>query len=69
VNRAFGLSGLVAEGIISCYHYSPTRRSSGTPQKRGAPQLYVEAVEKPIFHPEIVVKMAKNFLRHLHFIN
>ena len=23
-----------------------TRRSSGTPQKRGAPQLYVDAVEK-----------------------
>jgi hypothetical protein len=34
-----------------------------------APQLHVEAVEKPIFHPEIVVKMAQDFLRHLHFIN
>jgi hypothetical protein len=28
----------------------------------------IEAVEKPIFHPETIVKMAQDFLRHLHFI-
>jgi len=35
----------------------------------GAMIMSVEAVEKPIFHPEMVVKMAQDFLRHLHFIN
>jgi hypothetical protein len=30
--------------------------------------LNVEAVEKPLFHPEMVVKMAQDFPRHLHFI-
>jgi len=28
----------------------------------------VEALEKSIFHPEMAVKMAQDFSRHLHFI-
>ena len=37
VNRAFGLSGLVAERrLISCCRYSLTRHSTRPPQKRGA---------------------------------
>jgi hypothetical protein len=28
----------------------------------------VDAVENPLFHPEMIVKMAQDFLRHLHFI-
>ena len=39
VNRAFGLSGLVAEGIISCDHYSLIPHSSGTRQMRCVPQF------------------------------
>ncbi|WP_170228272.1 hypothetical protein [Denitratisoma oestradiolicum] len=37
-------------------------------QPRYAGQLHIEAVEKPIFHPEQAVKMAQDFLRHFHFI-
>jgi len=36
---------------------------------RDAPHFHVEAVEKPIFHPKMIVKMAQDFLHHLHFIN
>ena len=34
-----------------------------------AVMLNVEAVEKPISHPEMAVKMARDFSRHLHFID
>ena len=45
------------------------KRRTSSPRFSLPVMASVEAVEKPIFHPEMVVKMAQDFLRHLHFIN